>query len=231
MKRILITVVLMLFSGGLLLTNGQSPSQPGSSSSRLIISEYGTLLDVLDADGKSRFGALKHAGFRSSYKLSGNKTKIVSAIGADSAGLRPGQIHVDGNSTSVTVTTDDGALEITSEFTIDDQTNQLIIRRTIKNTSNKKLDLQQTEYLDSKLMGTSGSTSLKRRASRRVKGSGCNDEHGERPPSAPCLILVCKEVHWPGLSTSGKRVSLNWKCRKTVDPGKEVHFEVQLDLR
>lgn len=232
MKRILIAVVLMLFSGSLLLTNGQSPSQPGSSSSRLIISEYGTLLDVLDADGKSRFGSLKHAGFRLSYKLNGKKTKTVWASAAVSVGLRPGQIKVDKNTASVTVTTDDGALEITSEFTLDDGTNQLIIRRILKNTSVKELGLQQTEYLDSKLMGSSGSTSLKTFALQRVRASGCNDTPtAERPPSAPCLTALCADVHWPGLRTSGKRISLSFNCPKPVDSGKNVYFDVQLGLR
>ena len=232
MKRILIALVLMLLSGNLLLTKGQSSSQPGSSGSRLIISEYGTLLDVLDADGKSRFGSLQHAGFRLSYKLNGKKTKTVWASGADSAGLRPGKIRVDKNTTSVTVTINDGALEITSEFTLDEGTNQLIIRRTLKNTSVKELGVQQTEYLDSKLMGSPGSTPLRTYALQRIKASGCNDTPtAERPPSAPCLTGLCQDVHVPKFHTSGKWVSLMWNCPKAVDSGKEVHFEVRLDLR
>ena len=256
MKRILIAVALMLFSCSLLLTKGQSPSQPGSSSLKLVINEYGTFLNVLNADGTSRFGAFEHGGFRLKYKLKGEKPKTVRAgVGAaDSARLRPGQINSNGNSASVTVTTDDGNLEIRNEFTFNELTNQLIIRRTLKNknTSSSQLSLVSIEqYLDRKRIGIGSGFSLsqvRNMAAERVRATGCIDntqsQYLERPPhDPPCLTLNCNlrqaSLVTPPITT--QPISLLWKCPKTISPVnevsesedavKEVYFGVGVTLR
>lgn len=236
MKRILTAVALVLFSGGLLLANGQSS---GSAPS---ISSFGTLLGLPSAANRSSLDALEHDGFSFSYKLLGIQ-KTVWARGADSGGLRTGQVNVDGNSASVIVTTEDGAWEITNSFTLDDQ-GELIIRRTLKNTSIKKLSLEMTEYLDSRLLGTSVSTQLRTRALLRVKTRGCNEQQVERPgpaqvqgtPAAErpahdfCTTPVCP-AGLASLSTVGGRVSLKWKCSKIVAPEKEAHFDTWVGLQ
>ena len=93
MKRIFVALTLVVFSGSLLLASGQSTSR---SQQRLIISQYGTLLDILDENGKSRFGKLKGDGFAITYKVK-DKEVTASARGATEAkGLVKGKINYYG---------------------------------------------------------------------------------------------------------------------------------------
>ena len=253
MKRILIAVALMVFSCSLLLTNGRSPSQPGSSSLKLVINEYGTFLNVLNADGTSRFGAFEHGGFRLRYKLKGEKPETVQAgVGAaDSAGLQPGSINGNGNSASVTVTTVDGKLVIKNEFTFNELTNQLIIRRTLKNNSNSPLSLEFMEqYLDRERIGIETGlsfTKVRNMARQRVRATGCIDNNQsqfiESPPhDPPCFNVVCnfRQASWVTPPLITEPISLLWKCSKTLSPHegsesegavKEVYFGVGVTLR
>jgi hypothetical protein len=178
-------------------------------------------MEVFDANGQSRFGKLVD-GYSVSYKKRGT-TKTVSAMGATSViGLRPGQVTLDGQSASVTVTTDDEALEITSSFTLDMQSKSLIIRRSVKNISGQSLTLMRTEQnLDPKVLGVGsklGPELLKREASRRVIATGCTDQMIDLPPHRPpCPTYNCSENNILRAfldTTSKKPFSLVWKCKK-----------------
>jgi hypothetical protein len=114
---------------------------------RLIISNYGTLLDVVDAKGKSRFGKLERDGFRVSYKTKNESAKAVYAIGSTSAkGLVPGEVRYHGRSARVTVMSEDKKLTMMSYFTLDENARTLFIRRTIRNTSCEPVLLESTRF-------------------------------------------------------------------------------------
>lgn len=234
MKRNLIALALVLFFGNVLFASAQVVPVQGlpTGSLTLVVSEYGTLLDVRNADGTSRFGRLNRDGFRVKYKL-GGEMKTVRAIGADHVvGVQPGLVSVDGNSVSVTVTTDDYALQITNRFNFykaDGKfTDSLIIRRTLKKISNRDLKaVTTTQYVDPKVMRTWLSINptshqrearrLKKESARRLTAFACDGcQLLERPPhDPPCLTIFCSEnsASRPLLATRWSEISLRWKPR------------------
>lgn len=159
----LITTFLALFFGTVLIITGESPSRAQSQPAyqSFAVSQYGTLLEVFDENGKSRFGKLANNGFELSYEFKG-KTISVSAVGDGKAiGLLPGQVKLDGHSATVSATTSEKALEITSYFNLDEKTGKLIVRRKFKNLSAGPLTLKTLrEIVDPLLVITDQQQSL-----------------------------------------------------------------------
>lgn len=233
MKRNLIALALVLFSGGLLFASGQSLSRTQSSSLRVTISKYGTLSDVLKAGGSTRFGELTLDGFEVSYKFEGEMKTVWAKGETDVKDLWPGDVKVDGNSASVTVKTVDGAWEITSLFALDEQGRMLTISRSIKNISGQPLSIEAVkQYVDPKLTGATCSTTmtlLDQKARQKVRANGCENTScplAERPPhDPPCFTVVCMQesaLYRPLMTTEEtpdcKKVVLKWQPRKRFAP-------------
>lgn len=253
MKTKFIAMVLTLLSASGTLTIGK-PLPAKQSHPRLqsfAISQYGTLLQVFNSKGESRFGMLDLDGYSVSYKFRGqDKTRTVSALGETAViGLQPGRVTVDGQSASVTVTTDDYALEITNSFTLNLERDRLTIRRSVKNMSGKSLTLMRTEqYLEPKLLGvqsTLGSEPIKEAVLRqRTIANGCTDQAADSPPhNPPCYTVVCSQNNISSallVIEKQKPPSLVWKCKKffpsqrsTSASGNvvtEAHFVVDFDI-
>lgn len=121
---------------------------------RILITEHGTLINLFGANGKSLYGKLDHDGFSVRY-LAGGKEISVSAMGSRKPnGLVPGKVKLDGKFASVTVTTKDKLLGITSYFKLDTTGTKLTIYRVYKNLSSQKLViLGRKQHLDRKLLG------------------------------------------------------------------------------
>lgn len=156
------TLLALLFGTVLMITGGSlSYGQSQLPSQSFAVSKYGTLLEIFDANGKSRFGKLTNNGFQVSYRSKG-KTKSISAVGEKTAaGLVEGEVKVDGQSATVTATTSDHALEITTYFILDEKTKKLIIQRKFRNISAGSLSLNKVrEFVDVALVitGETGST-------------------------------------------------------------------------
>jgi hypothetical protein len=253
MKSKLIALALVLLSGsGLLATDRSSPgkrTQPPSSS--LVISGYGTLLDIIDADGRSLFGTLKLDGFRVSYKTQG-KIKSASAIGAKVQGLQPGQVKLEGASTSITVKTNDGKLAITSYFSFDDGAKTLTIRRSFRNISDGTLSsLVTRQYVDGKLIVSEQPGSalliLAHLAQEKITTGGDPDDCQIKeclPDQPMCFGSNCP-IPGPvpvGVTTAtklGKQITLRWRrrdlTRSSVDSivqhANEANQVIQVDLK
>jgi hypothetical protein len=155
MKIKLITRFLM-FSITLLLFIGASftHAQPNLSSQGLRVSKYGTLLEIFDANGQSRFGKLSGDGFQISYQFKG-KTVSASAVGEDGTELVAGTVNTGEQTATAITTTSDQALEITTYFRLNEKTKKLIIQRNFKNISKEHVVvLSVQEYLSPALVIT-----------------------------------------------------------------------------
>lgn len=239
MKTKLIAIVLTLLCVSGTLTTGRplSVKQPHPGPQSFSISKYGTLLEVFDANGGSRFGNLNLDGYSVSYKTDGEE-KTVSATGeTEGRGLLPGDVIYYGQSASVTVTTDDGALEISNRFILDKITKKLVISRSIRNNSDQSSSLINTEHhLDPRLMGfrssfvperlNSDRKQFREEAKRRVTVKGCRDLDSQtvaRPPhDPPCNTPICFldnnfRAYLHPVSKLGS-ISLEWKCKKDLTP-------------
>lgn len=136
----------LFFSVGLLICGASlSHAQPAES---LTVSKFGTLLDIVDANGKSRFGKPTADGFEISYQFKG-KTISVFASGDQSVrGLIAGDLKTDKQSATATTRTSDGAMEITTYFSLDEKTKKLIIQRAFRNISAEPVVVQSiVEYV------------------------------------------------------------------------------------
>src|SRR5437773_5702436 len=130
MKMKLAALVLaLLFLSELVMAYGplsrERPQPPGQS---FAISEHGTLLDVFDANGKSRFGPIVSDGFDVSYKTQ-SRSVSASAIGTNINGLQFELGKSNGEPATAIVETSDKALEITSHFMLDESGKTVIIER------------------------------------------------------------------------------------------------------
>jgi len=115
---------------------------------KLAVSKHGTLMEIFDANGKSRFGKLRGEGFQLSYEFQG-KTTSVSALGDEVVGLGVRDVKSDGQSTTVTTMTSDHALEITTYFYVNEKADKLIIQRKFKNVSKEPVAVKaMVEYVD-----------------------------------------------------------------------------------
>jgi hypothetical protein len=250
MKRNLFSLALLLFSGSVLLASAQTlPRKPQPTGPSLIISEYGTLVDVFDADGKSLFGKLERDAFRVSYRTNG-KTSSVFAVGAANVkrlqqGLQPGEVKLDGLSASVTITTTDKALQITSHFSVDAVAKELIIRRSFRNISGRHLRLLSTKQsVDPRLIfgGTSATDrrKLAQLAYGVIKAGRTKDDcrAGDCPdPPPPCFVIWCTpfgKYTPPTLKTKvterENQITLEWRERAEV-PLNEAFFITEVDLK
>jgi hypothetical protein len=143
-KRIMMLFVVLIAGvmiGGGSLSRGQ-PKQ------KLSVSKHGTLLEIFDGNGKSRLGKFRGEGFQLSYEFQG-KTTSVSALGDEVVGLGVRDVKTDRQSTTVTTTTSDHALEITTYFFVNEKTDKLIIQRKFKNISKEPVVVKtMLEYVD-----------------------------------------------------------------------------------
>ena len=133
--KLIATWIALFFTTALIITGANAQQKPQS----LAVSKYGTLLDIFDANGKSRFGKLAGNGFEISYV---SKGKLISASTLATKGLLPGKVRTDGQSATVVTTTTDHALEITTTFVLDEKSNQLIIQRKLRNISGGPLTVK-----------------------------------------------------------------------------------------
>jgi len=143
-KRIMMLFVVLIAG---VMIGGGSLSR-GQSKPKLSVSKHGTLLEIFDGNGKSRFGKLRGEGFQLSYEFQG-KTASVSALGDKVEGLGARGVKTDRQSTTVTTTTSDQALEITTYFFVNEKTDKLIIQRKFKNISKEPVVVKtMLEYVD-----------------------------------------------------------------------------------
>lgn len=204
-----IATFLALFLGTVLMITGESlsraQSQPAYQS--FAVSKYGTLLEVFDENGKSRFGKLANNGFELSYEFNG-KTISVSAVGdAKVIGLLPGQVKLNGRSATVAATTSDKALEITTHFSLVEKTGKLIFWRQFKNLSAGPLTLKtMREIVDPLLVSTDQERNLsEQELAKLIKGrfqtalptDDCRAGDCPKPPPpcpVPCVLLEVKQA-------------------------------------
>jgi hypothetical protein len=141
-KRMTMLIVIAgLIIGGGSLSRAQLKPKLG-------VSKHGTLLEIFDANGKSRFGKLRGEGFQLSYEFQG-KTASVSALGDEVVGLGVRDVKSDRQSTTVTTMTSDQALEITTYFYVNEKADKLIIQRKFKNVSKEPVAVKtMVEYVD-----------------------------------------------------------------------------------
>jgi hypothetical protein len=148
---------LVLFSAaGLIIGGNLSLGQTVPTKKSFDVSKYGALLEIFDENGESRFGKLTNNGFELSYQFKG-KTVTVSAVGAEEAnGLVAGAVKSDGQSATVTTTTSDHALEITTYFIVNEKKTKLVVQRRFKNISAEPVVVSTVqEYLDPALVMSS----------------------------------------------------------------------------
>ncbi len=139
--RLIVVLVAGLMIGGGSLSHGQPKP-------KLAVSKHGTLLEIFDANGKSRFGKLRGEGFQLSYEFQG-KTTSISALADEVVGLGVRNVKSDRQSTTVTTTTSDQALEITTYFFVNEKTDKLMIQRKFKNISKEPVVVKtMVEYVD-----------------------------------------------------------------------------------
>jgi hypothetical protein len=237
-KKLTLLILALLFLSGFVMAYRPLPrkrTRPAGQS--LAISNYGTLLGVFDANGKSRFGQLKSGGFQIRYKYH-RRTVSLSAIGAeDVKRLQRGKPNIEGHSATITVTTADKALEIASHFVVDETAKTITIVRSFRNISTDPISLQMmTEYVDQKLF-VGGQPKLKdpnlvQLALGQIKAAQTPDVECQtsicvdhpRPPCPP--FVVCPEINKDvaaqlisGVAARGNQIGLRWKSGEILTVG------------
>jgi hypothetical protein len=155
MRLILVIIVALLVGCGLLIGHESSASQATQRpSQRFTISKQGTLLKMIDADGKRSIKKVTGDGFKLNYKTLG-KIRSASAIETKTNRLRTSSepARYDGNKATAVVQTADKSLEITSELTFDATAGELIIKRKFRNISKHPVTLQGVwNHIDPKVV-------------------------------------------------------------------------------
>jgi hypothetical protein len=191
----------LLFLIGLGMVHGslsrEGAQLPGQS---FAISEHGTLLDLFEANGKSRFDKPVNEGFEVQYEIA-TKTVSASAIGTETKGLQanPGKPKLNGQSATAIVKTEDGALEITSYFILDEKAKELIIGRKFRNISTNPILLQTVRDHVAPTVVTGGQPQVT--AGLLFPGKDCSVgqapgkvicSHCKCGPSGPCTTgIIC----------------------------------------
>ena len=154
MRVIFIATVALLVGCGLLIGNESWASQGTYPGQRFVISKQGTLLELIDADGRGRTKKVTGDGFKLNYETRCKK-RSASAIETKTKGLRTSSepAKYDGNKATAVVQTADESLEITSELIFDANTGELIINRKFRNISKYPVTLESVRnYIDPKVM-------------------------------------------------------------------------------
>jgi hypothetical protein len=195
MRMLFVVLIAGVMIGGGSLSHAQ-PKQ------KLNVSRHGTLLEIFDGNGKSRFGKLKREGFHLSYEFQG-KTTSVRALGDDVSGLGVGDVKTGRQSTTITTTTSDHALEITTYFFVNEKTDKLMIQRKFKNISKQPVVVKtMLEYVDPafvigpgrklKESGEKALALIRDEMRGRVNLGDCGPECPDEPPPCPlpCPIVM-----------------------------------------
>ncbi|MEK6281814.1 MAG: hypothetical protein AABN95_15785 [Acidobacteriota bacterium] len=220
-KKLAVLVFALLFLSGLVMAYGQlsreRPQPPGQS---FAISEHGTLLELFDGSGKSRFGKIVGDGFEVRYKTPG-QTVAASAIGSKRRGLQGAQVELNGQSATASAMTEDQTLEITSYFILDDNAKELTIGRKFRNVSLKPLTLEMVRaHVDQKLAvgGQPGSSKPDDVAQLPIKGSIYGPGSDCQGPMRKCSPEPCPGRTCASLFPGKSGVILEWKQRITLAP-------------
>ena len=195
MRMLFVVLIAGVMIGGGSLTRAQ-PKQ------KLNVSKHGTLLEIFDGNGKSRFGKVKSEGFQLSYELQG-KTTSVLALGDRMSGLSVRDVKTGQKSTTITTITSDHALEITTYFFVNEKTDKLMIQRKFKNISKQPVVVKTMfEYVDPAFVIAPGRKlkesgdkllAVMRDVMRGVVNLGdCGPECPDEPPPCPlpCPIVM-----------------------------------------
>jgi hypothetical protein len=234
-----VLVLALLFLGEFVMAyTSLSGEQAQTSSQRFAISEHGTLLEVFDANGKSRFGKIVGDGFDVRYEIRG-KTMAASAIGTKIAGLQRGQVKLDGQSATAIVKTSDSALEITSYFVLDESATRLIIGRRFRNVSSNPIFLQMVRDYVAPTLVVAGqprsnhSVDFVQLALGRIRAGRTGGLPADcypigecvPPPPPPCLQITCplQDKFAPahlltGLKGRPNEIALRWQDRVALEP-------------
>ena len=200
MKKLINRFLVPLFITGLIFTGASfTRAQSNTSSQTLSLSKYGTLSEIFDAKGQSRFGKLNGDGFEITYQIKG-KTISVSAVGDEVTGLAPGKVKTAGQTATAVNTTSDNALEITTYFRLNEKTKKLTIQRNFKNISKDQVVvLTLQEYLSPALVISSQLSSepvsdklvdlIKSQLAPIINLGDCNP--AECPKAPPACPIPC----------------------------------------
>ncbi|HSE18702.1 MAG TPA: hypothetical protein VLB46_16720 [Pyrinomonadaceae bacterium] len=192
MKRKLIATSIAVFFATALIITGESLSHAQQNTQSFAVSKYGTLLDVFDANGKSRFGKLAGNGFEISYV---SKGKLISVSSENAKGLLPGEVRTEGQSATVIATTSDHALEITTNFVLDEKSNQLIIQRKLRNISGGPLTVKaMREFVEPAFVDTAKAAD---RLTANLPTDDCQAADcpkGPPPCPIPCPIFTANQA-------------------------------------
>jgi DNA-binding protein len=231
-RLIAIVVALMVVYGLLVRTGSLANQEPQPAGQRVKLSTHGRLLELVDDAGLTR--NVGSDGFKVNYKVRG-KIRSAFALAIGTKGLRTSDLPVKSteNTATATVRTSDKSLEITSTFTLNDTTGELIIQRKFRNISKHPVTLQMIRnQIDPGVMIKSGnlqsanlvSASLSQITAGFLKGPyDCGA--GECPLGPICPPWGCPTPLPPTsaysrarLYPSKNRVILGWSTQIVLKP-------------
>lgn len=235
-----IIITLFVVCGLLIGTSSLAIQQSQLEKQRITLSSQGTLLKLTDAYGTNSTKKITGDGFELNYKTQG-RTKTAYAIGKTKKGLRnllkPSKD--EGNMATEIVQTADKSLEITSKFTYNADTSELIIKRKIRNISKYSVTLESVrDYVDPAVMVKSGVIKPSRlipvSMDQITAGISIPDDCGPledcpigplctMPPGCPKPLEYHKYYKYfkARLSRSKNRAVLGWSQQITLQPGQK----------
>jgi len=258
MRRKFPLLVLTVHFVGLIFVSGSwCSAQAQSYRETPAVGNSSTLLKSLTAADKRRFDDIMRHGFELKYKIRG-KSFTAFAVGNKRSGLRDQNVKLVDGSLVMKALTKDGALEITTYFTLDNDKHKLTIDRTIRNTSKRMVKVQKTgEYLEPKLVLGGERVGSKKQIARiawdRIKAgrlvsipsnrsiAGFYEEcHCVPPPECP----LCPPNPPVGLARlnpwASKRILLQWNDATVLEPHRvnadpkflpdQVRFIIEVDM-